>query len=152
MTAGSSSIEVPVSYPCAFCDYLAGRRPYTVLARSSLVAVLVTREQRGLSHLLVVPVRHAPTILDVTDQESDALMRGVREAARAIDIAVTPAGIAVWQNNGVPAAQKIPHVHFHVAGTVPDGGTNWGDVEESSLVDTDAIASRLKQATPLDLR
>lgn len=25
------------------------------------VAVLVTREQRGLSHRLVVPVRHAPT-------------------------------------------------------------------------------------------
>lgn len=57
-------LVVPDAYPCAFCDYLAGVRPFTILHRNKTAAILVTREQRGVSHLLVVPTRHAPTILD----------------------------------------------------------------------------------------
>jgi histidine triad (HIT) family protein len=36
-------------------------------------------------------------------------------AAMLIDRAHSKPGIAVWQNNGVPAEQAINHVHFHVA-------------------------------------
>jgi histidine triad (HIT) family protein len=139
-----SHIEVPVADSCAFCDYLSGRRPYTILVRSNLVAILVTREQRGFGHLLVVPVRHCPTLLDLHDEEADAVMRLVRRAARAIDLTGHRPGIAVWQNNGIPAHQTIPHVHFHVAGTLPGGGTEWGEVEELSLEATEEIAVRLK--------
>lgn len=146
MTA-SKGIEVPQVEQCAFCDYLRGTRPYTIWTRDELTATLVTREQRGLSHVLVVPVRHAETILDITDQESDALLRAVREAVFAIDRAEQCPGIAVWQNNGVPAAQTIPHVHFHVAGTVRSGGTERGDVPELPLADTEAIAARLAAAS-----
>lgn len=46
----------------------------------------------------------------------------------------------VWQNNGIPAHQSLPHLHFHVAGTLPDGGTDWGDVPKLTLAQTDAIA------------
>lgn len=148
----SQAIELPSDGPCAFCAYLAGERPYTILARTDRVAVLVTREQRGTAHLLVVPVRHAPTILDITDQESDAIMRAVRQAALAIDRAEKSPGIAVWQNNGVPASQAIGHLHFHIAGTLPGGGTDWGDVQELTLAETDAIAERLRRAAPLHLK
>jgi len=149
---GSGRIEVPSSGTCAFCAYLRGERPYTTLARSDTVAVLVTREPRGVSHLLVLPVRHVPTILDLTDEESCAVMLGVRSAARTIDLADGRPGIAVWQNNGVPAAQSIPHVHFHVAGTLPDGGTERGDVPELSVTETNAIAERLAKLAPLHLK
>ena len=64
-------------------------------------------------------------------------------ASRAIAAAYDPAGIAVWQNNGRPAHQSVPHVHVHVAGTVPGGGTIWGDVPRSDLAGTEAIARRL---------
>lgn len=148
----SGSIELPNDGPCAFCAYLRGKRPYTILARTGLVAVLVTREQRGAAHLLIVPVRHASTILDINDQESDALMRAVRQSAQAIDRAEKLPGIAVWRNNGVPASQTIGHLHFHVAGTLPAGGTEWGDVEELTLAETDAIAERLRRTAPLDLK
>jgi histidine triad (HIT) family protein len=82
------------------------------------MAVLVTREQRGISHVLVMPVIHRESILDVTDQEAGALMEVIRRAARAIDWADGRPGIAIWQNNGLPAHQTIPHLHFHVAGTL----------------------------------
>lgn len=138
------SVDVPQSATCAFCDYLAGRRPYTILHRDKLSAILVTREQRGVSHLLVVPVRHCETILDLQDDEAAALMLNVVKASRAIDAADERPGIAVWQNNGVPADQTIPHVHFHVAGTLPGRGTERGPVEELSIEKTDRIAQRLK--------
>ena len=148
MTGATGHLELPDDGDCAFCAYLDGSRPYTVLARDETVAVLVTREQRGVSHLLVVPVRHAPTILDLRDAEANALMTWLRRAAGAIDRAERRPGIAVWQNNGAAAGQAIGHFHFHVAGTLPEGGTTFGQVPELELDDTEGIAERLRHADP----
>lgn len=78
-------------------------------------------------------------------------MAAVIDMATAIARAFEPAGIAVWQNNGIPANQKIPHMHFHIAGTLPEGGTEFGDVPELSVGMTDFIASRLRPLLPKDL-
>jgi histidine triad (HIT) family protein len=137
-------LDVPVTDACSFCDYLAGRRPFTILERDELTATLVTREQRGRGHLLVVPVTHRETILDLETAEATALMAGVTRAVALVARAYDAAGVAVWQNNGVPAHQTVPHVHFHVAATLPEGGTNWGSVRRLSLEETDAIAARLR--------
>ncbi|MDR5771146.1 MULTISPECIES: HIT family protein [unclassified Caballeronia] len=141
-----SNIDLPDDGTCAFCAYLRGERPFTILARTALTATLVTREQRGYPHLLILPVRHISTVLDLTNEEASALMIAVRDAAHAIDECYARPGIAVWQNNGVPAGQAISHVHFHVAGTLDVGGTEWGDVPELSVADTDDIADRLRSA------
>jgi histidine triad (HIT) family protein len=143
-----TGLELPKDGPCAFCAYLDGSRPYTVLLRDGLVAVLVTREQRGISHLLVITTRHVPTILDLTEEEGVAVMRWVRRMAAVIDVAEGRPGIAIWQNNGVTAGQAIGHCHFHVAGTRPEGGTVFGDVPELGLDETEGIARRLRDAVP----
>ena len=57
MSDNDSSLDIPEQEPCAFCDYLSGARPFTILYRNDLIAVLVTREQRAIGHLLVLPVR-----------------------------------------------------------------------------------------------
>jgi histidine triad (HIT) family protein len=143
-----SGITLPKAKACAFCAYLSGERPYTILSRTEDTATFVTREQRGDPHLLILPIRHVPTILDLTDAEAAAVAIQVREAAALIDRAHSTAGIAVWQNNGVPAGQSISHVHFHVAGTLASGGTEFGPVAEPSVAETDKIAERLRTAKP----
>ena len=141
----SDALQVPSSAEsCAFCDYLAGRRPFTVLHRTDFVATLVTREQRGVGHVLVIPIAHRPTLFDLTAAEAPQVMAEVIDAAKAITRAFQPGGVAVWQNNGTPAHQMIPHVHFHVAGTLPGGGTEFGDVPELPVSQTDSIAERLR--------
>jgi histidine triad (HIT) family protein len=142
MTSGSG-LDVPVMDACAFCSYLSGQRPFTVLWRSDATAILVTREQRGSTHLLVVPVAHRETILDLREPEMSRLMETLVIAARIIAAADGRPGIAVWQNNGIDVDQTIPHVHFHVASSLRDGGTERGEVEELSVEETDAIARRL---------
>lgn len=139
-----SSIVTPVRASCAFCEYLSASRPFTFVYRDADIATLVTREQRGKPHLLVIPIRHVETLLDVTDQEASKLVIGVREAAKAIEMEYKPSGIAVWQNNGISARQSIPHLHFHVAGTLEGGGTDWGKVSELQLSVTEKIAVRLR--------
>lgn len=143
-----TNLRIPDASTCAFCSYLSGDRPYTVLWREQKIAVLVTREQRGVAHLLVLPLRHATSLLELEDAESGDLMIAIRDAAIAIDAAMERPGIAVWQNNGVPAHQAIPHLHFHVAGTLPEGGTNFGEVPELALEDTDRIADQLRSFVP----
>lgn len=138
-----SSIDLPENHQCAFCAYLRGDRPYTILSRTAVTATFVTREQRGNPHLLVLPIRHVPSILELTDAEASSVAIAVRDAAILIDRAYSKSGISVWQNNGVPAGQTISHVHFHVAGTLEDGGTEFGPVEEISITATDEIAKKL---------
>lgn len=141
-----SCLDLPSaeSGPCAFCDYLAGRRPFTILHRTPKVATLVTREQRGVPHLLVIPVAHCQTLLELPEDVAGPLMLELKAAAEAIDKAFCRQGISVWQNNGTDANQAIPHLHFHVAGTLDAGGTEWGDVPELSVAETDRIAKYLR--------
>ncbi|MEJ7584850.1 MAG: HIT family protein [Acidimicrobiales bacterium] len=137
-------LDLPPSDPCSFCDYLTGVLPYTILDRDRLSAILVTYEQRGRGHLLVIPVEHRVTILDLSAEERSAIMDGVVRATSAITKAYDPEGVAVWQNNGRPAHQSVPHVHFHVAGTMPEGGTIWGEVEQLEIPRTDEIGRRIR--------
>ncbi|GAA2951369.1 HIT family protein [Microbacterium schleiferi] len=148
MTENEPAIDLPEEDKCAFCDYLAGRRPYTVLWREDRVAVLVTREQRGIAHLLILPTRHVPSLLHLADEDAESVMIAVRDAALTIDRAYERPGIAVWQNNGLAAHQAIAHLHFHVAGTLPGGGTDFGEVPELNVEATDKIAERLAPFVP----
>ncbi|MGO2148713.1 HIT family protein [Halomonas sp.] len=91
-----------------------------------------------------MPNRHVETILDVTEEEAEKLAVAVRDIAKAVENEYKPKGITIWQNNGVPSSQSIAHVHFHVAGTIETGGTEWGDVPELSLEETENIANKLR--------
>ncbi|HBN8632389.1 HIT family protein [Pseudomonas aeruginosa] len=139
-----SGIDIPINEKCAFCEYLSGARPYTILRRDNHTATLVTREQRGVPHLLVIPIKHVPTILELEDHQAESLMLAIREAAKAIDWAYNRQGISIWQNNGTPSHQTIAHLHFHVAGTLGEGGTKLGNVSEISIQETEHIASSLE--------
>lgn len=112
-----------------------------MLRKGELSAILVTREQRGRSHVLALPMRHRPTILDLPSDEACAVMQDVVDVARAIEAIEPPEGLAVWQNNGVAADQTIAHVQFHAAATLPGGGTERGEVEEISIAETERIGA-----------
>ena len=70
---------------CAFFACLSGDRPCTTVARNDSVANLVTREQRGIAHLLIISTHHHETILDLPVADACNVMLALKAAAHAID-------------------------------------------------------------------
>lgn len=82
-------------------------------------------------HALVITRRHVATWFDATDEEKDAISRGIETARREIEKSVSPDGYNVGFNAGEAAGQTVFHLHVHVIprlrGDVEDprGGVRW---------------------------
>ena len=103
-----------------------GSRLTSSLKRPRRPLTLVNWAQFELGQLFVIPRRHAPTLFDLTDEQSGAVIRAVRRAADALVRAYDPDGLNLIQNNGVVAGQEAPYFHVHV---VPRRrvGSDWGN-------------------------
>ncbi len=120
-------LEIPERDPCPFCENLAGAvdgdrgrvKRCAFITREDLAAAFLNPYQSREGATLVVPTRHAPTVLDLTEPEAEALARLVRRIARAVHDAFDVAGLNIFQNNGAASGQTIPHYHVHVMPRYP---------------------------------
>lgn len=106
--------RLPQTEGCHFCDRLAAEHTPGLVAESALTATLVNERQHQYGQVVVIPKRHAPTILDLDEQEALEAMAAAQRAAHAIAAAFEMDGMLLYQNNGVASGQEVPHVHLHV--------------------------------------
>ncbi|MCY3544713.1 MAG: HIT domain-containing protein [Chloroflexi bacterium] len=117
--------ELPKMTPCVFCELIAGRLDKGLVEETELTLTIVNIRQYEVGQVFVIPRRHAPTILDLTDDELHAIMRAVRRVSVAMVKTYSPDGITLYNNNGVASMQEVPHFHMHV---VPRRKSSlWGD-------------------------
>ena len=112
-------IDVPQRDRCAFCSNIAGLNPFVVVEETADTFAFLPARQHGTGHVLVIPRRHAATIVDLDAEEAVAIMRQVHRMATAVARAYDPAGLNVFQNNGVTAGQSVPHYHVHIVPSYP---------------------------------
>ncbi len=120
-------IEIPVLKPCPFCRNLKDEivadeectKRFAYIERLTEVAAVVNSYSSSPGSVLVVPVRHAPTVLDLAEEEALSVSRLVRRIAHAVHDAFDPIGLNIFQNNGVASGQSIPHYHVHVVPRYP---------------------------------
>jgi histidine triad (HIT) family protein len=97
--------------------------------------------------LLVIPKRHAPTILDLQADEAAAVIRHVHRLAQALIGAFDPSGLNIFQNNGISAGQTVAHYHVHVVPRYPgdpgDKVFHADEVEPTPIEERLAIAQRI---------
>jgi histidine triad (HIT) family protein len=112
--------------PCRFCERIARERDdWAPISSDESTISWINPAQFEPGQALVIPKRHAPTLLDLTDDEATALIRHARRLAAAMVAAFDPDGLTLYQNNGVASLQAVPHVHLHV---VPRRhGSGWGE-------------------------
>ena len=110
---------------CYLCEAVAGRTEKPIVEETDHTATFVNWNQFELGQVLVVTKRHAPTILDLTEEEATSVMHAVRRTAKALVQAYDPEGVNLIQNNGVVAGQSAPHFHMHVVPRRNVGGA-WG--------------------------
>lgn len=117
-------IELPQQDPCEICETLAGRSTVPVVTEAELTVTVVTPVQFEIGQCCVVTRRHVATLMELTDEESAAVIRAAREVAHALLATYEPLGILTFQNNGVYSGQEVPHYHLHVVPRQP--GSDWG--------------------------
>lgn len=119
------SFPLPQTLSCYFCAIVDGKtEPWNVIEQSALTVTLLNGRQFEVGQCLVLPSRHAPTLLDLTTEEDAAVMAAAKRVTTAMVESFSPDGVLLYQNNGVGSGQEVPHFHLHV---VPRrAGSNWG--------------------------
>lgn len=118
-------LELPVKEPCDLCEGIAGREfKWGVIEESDHVLTVINPSQFEIGQCCVITRRHVATLLDLSDEECNAVIRSAKRVAHALVQTFNPLGILTFQNNGVYSGQETPHFHFHV---VPrQKGSDWG--------------------------
>ena len=103
---------------CVFCRLAASGPPSEdnlVVWRGEAAFVVLNAYPYASGHVLVLPLRHAGALGDLTDDESAELWAAARAAVAAIESAYEPDGLNMGANLGRAAGAGLPsHVHLHV--------------------------------------
>ena len=83
-TEASMPILLPSMDPFYFCEcVLADSRGWNFIAGDEQVLILLNGRQYEAGQCIVLPVRHAPTLLELDEWECAAVMRAAQRIATA---------------------------------------------------------------------
>lgn len=98
--------------------------PFAKILRGELPSIPVYENEHALAfmdimpqspgHTLIVPKVAGENLLDTSAESLAASILGAQRVARAIDKALSPAGIVITQFNRAAAGQTVFHLHIHV--------------------------------------
>jgi ATP adenylyltransferase len=136
---------------CIFCP---GKNRDTdeerlILYVGSSTMALMNRFPYNNGHVLVAPVRHVPSLEELSDEEILDLLSVVRKAIRILKAVMNPDGFNVGLNLGREAGAGMEeHMHFHI---VPrwGGDTNFMTVLDDVRVIPEHIQETYKKLRPL---
>ena len=118
-------IELPDQQPCEICEGFAGRDPaWALIEEGEHTVTVINPYQYEVGQCCIVTRRHAPTLLDLSDEEANEVIGAAKRLSIALISTYQPLGILTFQNNGVYSGQEVPHYHFHVVPRQP--GSDWG--------------------------
>jgi ATP adenylyltransferase len=119
-----------------------------VVWRAERALVMLNRFPYNPGHAMVVPRAHVPTLEDLDDADTGALMGALRMTLKAVREVMNPQGFNVGANIGTVAGAGIPdHVHLH---TVPrwNGDTNFMPVLDDVKVVNESLAQTAAKLRP----
>ena len=99
---------------CVFCDIIAGRVAASSVYEDYATIAFADLRQPTAGHVLVAPKEHVETLYELTPDLAARLAQVAVMTARAMRRTLQPAGLSVWQSNGVVAGREVPHVHLHL--------------------------------------
>ena len=116
---------MPEGDPCFFCEITNGNtHQWQIVGEDDLTMTLLNGRQFEKGQCVVIPRRHAPTLLDLETLEEAAIMAAAKRLAQALVDTYAPDGVLLYQNNGVGSGQEVPHYHLHVVARQPK--SDWG--------------------------
>jgi histidine triad (HIT) family protein len=95
-----------------FCQIAASELDAAVVLHDKQVVAFLDHRPVFKGHVLVAPVRHVDTLLDLPSELMVPLMTAAQRIAAAIVAGLGAQGSFVAINNVV--SQSVPHLHVHV--------------------------------------
>jgi histidine triad (HIT) family protein len=134
------------------CRIVRGEIDAAVVARDEQLVAFLDHRPVFKGHVLISPVRHVDTLLDLPPELMQPLLTLAQRVAAAIGDTLGAQGTFVAMNNVV--SQSVPHMHLHVVPrTKGDGlrGFFWprttyadGEIDEYAL----RISQALQRQVP----
>jgi len=102
---------------CIFCNIADQKIPVELLYNGELLVAFRDINPVAPVHILIVPKKHIPSLLHLTDVDAD-MMGKITEVAvmLAEQEGIADSGFRLLVNTGAEAGQSVPHVHFHLLG------------------------------------
>lgn len=105
---------------CIFCKVVEKSIPAKIVYEDDLVVAFEDISPQAPVHLLLIPRKHIPTILDVEDEDRHLIgyMHQIAgELAKEREIAER--GFRLIMNCNAESGQTVFHIHLHVLGGRP---------------------------------
>ena len=99
---------------CLFCKIISGEIPAKKVYDDDNAFAFLDINPRNPGHTIVIPKKHADTILELSLEETGDLFISVRKVAGKVMAGTKAQGLSISQSNGKAAGQVIGHVHVHV--------------------------------------
>jgi histidine triad (HIT) family protein len=102
---------------CIFCKIAAGEIPTKLLFENEQLIAFNDINPQAPVHFLVVPKKHIPDLLALTEFDLDllpAIQQIIVKLTRKLGLDRN--GFRVVVNTGNYGGQTVPHLHFHVLG------------------------------------
>jgi len=99
---------------CLFCKIVAGEVPSTRVHEDERTIAFMDINPATRGHLLVVPREHAPDLLEIPDEDLEAVVRAARILAQRLTERLDADGVNLLNSCGSVAWQTVFHFHMHV--------------------------------------
>lgn len=99
---------------CIFCKILRGAIGSIKIHEDQDVMAFMDVMPQSPGHCLVIPKRHAANIYEISADEAATLIRATQRLTHAVNKALKPDGVGLYQFNGGAAGQTVFHIHFHI--------------------------------------
>jgi histidine triad (HIT) family protein len=109
-----TGIKKPLDQDCIFCQIVAGKAPATRIYEDSQTLAFLDLNPINPGHCLVIPKAHHASLFTLDSATYEAIAATTLKVAQAIQSALQPGGMNVFQANGVVAGQTVFHLHNHL--------------------------------------
>lgn len=99
---------------CLFCKIVEGTIPAKLVYQDAFTIAFQDIQPQAPVHVLVVPRRHIPSLVELEGEIAQHLMRTINHVAK--EQGLSESGYRVVTNVGPDAQQSVPHLHWHVLG------------------------------------
>lgn len=131
---------------CIFCRIIRGDISSAKIYEDKNIFIFLDIMPANKGHSLIIPKQHYPTLSEVPDEISCAMMMAAKRVAKALSLAVGSKAYNVLMNNGRYAGQAVEHAHLHVIPRFKDDNTGlkWSHTKYGDR-EIEEFADRLKK-------